>query len=94
MPTRTRVDAHNLTATAVGERTIDGPQLVRRRGVPADDIVAVAGETASDLIVLAWPQSLGEGHAHVVSETLAHASIPVLLLPVASRRRRRSGPTQ
>lgn len=85
---------HRAGASAVGERTIDGPQLVRRLGMPADDIVAVASETASDLIVLVWRQTLGEGHAHVVSETLAHTSIPVLVLPVASRGRRRSGPTQ
>ena len=77
-----------------GERTIDGPQLVRRLGMSADDIVAVASETPSDLIVLVWRQTLGEGHAHVVSETLAHTSIPVLVLPVDSRRRPRSGPTQ
>jgi nucleotide-binding universal stress UspA family protein len=28
--------------------------LVRRVGVPADDVVAVAHETSADLIVLAW----------------------------------------
>jgi hypothetical protein len=48
-------------ATVVGQRTIDGPQLVRRLGMPADETIAVASETASDLIVLAWRQSLGEG---------------------------------
>jgi nucleotide-binding universal stress UspA family protein len=51
-------------------------------GVPADDIVAVARETTADLIVLAWSQNLGPGRARVVSETLAHTTIPVLLLPV------------
>ena len=56
--------------------------LVRRLGVPADDIVAVAHETGPDLIVLAWSQDLTPGRARVVSETLAHTDIPVLLLPV------------
>ncbi len=56
--------------------------LLRRLGVPADDVVAVARETSPDLIVLAWGQDLAPGHARVVSETLAHSEIPVLLLPV------------
>lgn len=56
--------------------------LLRRLGVPADDVVAVAGESGPDLIVLAWSQDLAQGHARVVSETLAHSNIPVLLLPV------------
>ena len=56
--------------------------LLRRLGVPADDIVAVARETNSDLIVLAWSQDLTPGHARVISETLAHTDVPVLLLPV------------
>ena len=56
--------------------------LLRRLGVAADDVVAVAHETGPDLIVLAWGQDLAPGHARVVSETLAHSDIPVLLLPV------------
>jgi nucleotide-binding universal stress UspA family protein len=56
--------------------------LLRRFGVTADDIVAVARETDSDLIVLAWSQDLAPGHARVVFETLAHTDVPVLLLPV------------
>jgi nucleotide-binding universal stress UspA family protein len=56
--------------------------LLRRFGVPADVIVAAARETASDLILLAWGQDLAPGHAHVVSDTLAHTDVPVLLLPV------------
>ena len=57
--------------------------LLRRLGVPADQIVAVAHETAADLIVLAWSQNLNPGRARVVHEALAHTNIPVLLLPVA-----------
>jgi hypothetical protein len=54
---------------------------VRHLGNAADDIVVVANETAADLIVLAWSQDLTPGHARVISETLAHTDIPVLLLP-------------
>jgi nucleotide-binding universal stress UspA family protein len=60
----------------------DRVTLVRRVGVPADDVVAVAREASADLIVLAWSQDLGPGRARVVSETLAHSHVPVLLLPV------------
>jgi nucleotide-binding universal stress UspA family protein len=56
--------------------------LLRRLGVAADDVVAVARESGPDLIVLAWSQHLAQGHARVVSQTLAHSNIPVLLLPV------------
>jgi nucleotide-binding universal stress UspA family protein len=62
----------------------DRVRLLRRLGVAAEDVVAAARETSADLVVLAWNQELGEGRARVVSETLAHSSIPVLLLPVPS----------
>lgn len=58
-------------------------KLVRRLGVPADDVVAVAHETAADLLVLAWSQNLSPGRARVVSQTLAHSQVPVLLIPAA-----------
>jgi nucleotide-binding universal stress UspA family protein len=61
--------------------------LVRRLGVAADDVVAVAHEAGADLIVLAWSQELAPGRARVVSETLAHSDIPVLLLPAREQRR-------
>jgi len=57
--------------------------LVHRLGVAADDVVAVARETAAELIVLAWSQDLSPGHARIVSETLAHSDVPVLLMPAA-----------
>ena len=56
--------------------------LVRRLGVAAADVVAVADEIGPDLIVLAWGQDLTAGRARVVSATLAHTDTPVLLLPV------------
>ena len=52
---------------------------MRRLGVPADDVAAVARETGANLIVLAWSQDLSPDRARVVSETLAHADIPVVL---------------
>jgi nucleotide-binding universal stress UspA family protein len=55
--------------------------LLRRLGVPADDIVAVARESSAELIVLAWSQQLSAGRARVVSQTLAHSEVPVLLIP-------------
>ena len=64
----------------------DRVKLLHRRGVPSDDVVAAARETDADLIALAWRQTLKGGGARVVSETLAHSDIPVLLLPVGSGR--------
>ena len=55
--------------------------LVRRLGVPADDVVSVANETTAELIVLAWGGNLSPGRALVVSETLARSHVPVLLIP-------------
>jgi nucleotide-binding universal stress UspA family protein len=57
-------------------------KLLRRLGVPAEDVLVVAHEVSADLIALSWKQDLGPGHARVVSETLAHSDIPVLLLPL------------
>jgi nucleotide-binding universal stress UspA family protein len=66
-------------------RYVPGPRdhitFQRRLGVPADDIAAVAREAGADLIALGWSQNLTSGHARVVSETLAHSTIPVLLSP-------------
>ena len=82
---------HDPHATRAWEReflsryistTDDRVTLVRRLGIPADGLVAVADESCPDLIVLAWSQDLTPGRARVVSETLAHTDIPVLLLPV------------
>ncbi len=55
--------------------------LLRRVGIAADDVVAVAHEVSADLIALAWKQDLSPGHARVVAETLAHSDVPVLLVP-------------
>jgi len=60
----------------------DRVRLLHHLGVAADDIGVASRETTADLIALAWRQNLTRGSAHVVSETLAHSNIPVLLLPV------------
>jgi nucleotide-binding universal stress UspA family protein len=67
-------------------------RLLRHLGVPAADIVTAAKETRADLVILAWSQDLGEGHAQVVSETLAHSLVPVLLLLQQRRAVGREGP--
>jgi nucleotide-binding universal stress UspA family protein len=79
-PHATRAWEHEFLTRHV-TRPHDRVSLLRRLGVPADDVVAVAHETSADLIVLAWSQELGEGRARVVSETLARSSVPVLLIP-------------
>lgn len=63
----------------------DRVRLLRRLGVAAEDIVRTARDTSCDLVVLAWSQDVGGGHAKVVSETIAHTSVPILLLPVLAR---------
>jgi len=61
----------------------EGVKLLRRLGVPSDDVVAVAHDTSAELIVLAWSQRLSAGRARVVSETLGRTEVPVLLIPTA-----------
>lgn len=53
-----------------------------RSGRAGAEIVRVADEEDVHLVTLAWSQDMSEGHAGVVREVLAHASVPVLLLPV------------
>lgn len=59
----------------------DRVSLQRRLGVPAQEIVAAAHEHDADLVILAWGQSLDAGRAQVVSEALAHSSVPLLMVP-------------
>ncbi len=53
-----------------------------RVGRSADEILAVAAETGSDLIALGWSQELAAGRALVVREVLERGRIPVLLVPI------------
>ena len=47
------------------------------------DGLLVAHDTNAELIVLAWSHRPGARRARVVSETLARAEVPVLLVPTA-----------
>jgi nucleotide-binding universal stress UspA family protein len=57
------------------------PELQRRVGAPAEEIVAAVADTRADLLVLAWSQDLSPGRARVVRAALRTSSKPVLLLP-------------
>jgi nucleotide-binding universal stress UspA family protein len=65
-----------------------------RVGHPAHTILAVERELDPDLVVLAWAGNLSRGRAAVVKRLLAHATTPLVLVPVvaaATPDRRRSG---
>jgi Universal stress protein family len=53
-----------------------------RVGHPAHTILAVEREFDPDLMVLAWAGNLSRGRAAVVKRLLAHATTPLLLIPV------------
>jgi nucleotide-binding universal stress UspA family protein len=56
-----------------------------RAGSPAEEILTAMARLAVDLVVLAWSQRLAPGRALLVRSVLEHASVPVLLLPVAEQ---------
>jgi nucleotide-binding universal stress UspA family protein len=65
-----------------------------RVGHPAQTILAVEHELDPDLVVLAWAGNLSHGRAAVVKRLLAHATTPLVLVPVvdaATDDRRRTG---
>jgi nucleotide-binding universal stress UspA family protein len=65
-----------------------------RVGHPAHTILAVERELDPDLVVLAWSRNLSRGRAAVVKRLLAHATTPLVLVPIvgaATPDRRRSG---
>jgi hypothetical protein len=53
-----------------------------RAGHPAHTILAVERELDPDLVVLAWAGNLSHGRAAVVKRLLAHATTPLMLVPV------------
>ncbi len=55
--------------------------FVRRIGMAAGQIVAIAQESEVDLIVLGWNQIFAPGRAVVVRQVLSESPVPVLLLP-------------
>jgi nucleotide-binding universal stress UspA family protein len=57
-----------------------------RAGSPAEEILAAMARLDVDMVVLAWSQRLAPGRALLVRSVLEHASVPVLLLPMAEQR--------
>lgn len=53
-----------------------------RSGHPAHTILSVERELDPDLLVLAWAGDLSHGRAAVVKRLLAHATTPIVLLPI------------
>ena len=64
--------------------SVPRPEVQRRVGAPAEEIVAAVAETGADLLVLSWSQDLSLGRARVVRTALLESRRPVLLLPVRS----------
>jgi nucleotide-binding universal stress UspA family protein len=63
------------------------PELLDARvqvcvGAPGAKIVDAARVEPTDLIVLAWRRKLTGAHGRVVADALAHAGVPVLLVPM------------
>jgi hypothetical protein len=52
-----------------------------RVGHPANTILDVESELASDVVVLGWGRNLTGARASVVKQLLAHAKTPLILLP-------------
>lgn len=72
--------------TCLGARPLTVPtRLFLRRGDPADEIVRMAKEHDSDVIVLEWRGRMDPAHARVVKGVLTRAPCPVLLLQTGPR---------
>lgn len=61
---------------------IGAVRLEVRIGNTEELLPAAARETAADIIALGWSQELAAGRAPVVRAALAHARVPVMLVPV------------
>lgn len=61
-----------------------GTRLELRSGQPAVHVLQVARKADVDLIALGWSQCMDTGRARTVRESVLHASVPVLLVPVGS----------
>lgn len=62
----------------------DAAKIELRTGLVGQRVEEVCRENTADLIVLAWSQTMSQGHAAVVRDVLVRAQVPVLLLPVAA----------
>lgn len=61
-----------------------GARLHWCRGVVGERVLDTIREEQPDLIVLSWSRDLSPGRAAVVRAVLAHATVPVLLVPAAA----------
>ncbi len=67
--------------TSLGQCQVPSPaHLFLRPGDPAAEILRLAGERHSDLIVLEWRGRMDPAHARVVKGVLTDAPCPVLLI--------------
>ena len=57
-------------------------QLDVRVGAPGPRLLQAIRDAKTDLVALAWSQSLAPGRAAVVREALSSSPVPVLLIPV------------
>ncbi len=67
-------------------RHVNGPgiRLELRTGAPGEEVLAVAEAEGADLIALGWSRDLSGGRARTVRNAVGHASVPVLLVPLAA----------
>jgi len=63
-----------------------GTRMELRSGVPAEHVMDVAAHENVDLIALGWSRRIAGGRARTVRESVLHATVPVLLLPVYAER--------
>jgi hypothetical protein len=52
-----------------------------RVGIPEEEVLGLASERSSDLVVLAWGRDLSPDRARIVREALKRAVVPVALVP-------------
>lgn len=76
-------DLELLGAEFLTRHCPDAARIELRTGPPGSRVAEVCAEQRADLVVLSWSQDASPGHAAVIREVLGHASIPVLLLPIA-----------
>lgn len=58
-------------------------RLETRVGVPADEILAAAGDVHPAMLAMGWPRSHEPGRGDVVRRVLDRSPVPVLLVAVA-----------
>ncbi len=59
-----------------------GIRLELRSGAPGQAVLDVAASESTDLIALGWSRKFSPGRAKTVRNTIGHAAVPVLLVPL------------